>query len=155
MTSYLLTALCSHDVHHPRTPRKPNKKKGLLVDPVDPSVPRNARYGEKSVGTNGNRSQLMTMRPSNPRASPHYYHPCTLPSGLLPPHTCFSPSPFEDHRTCSLLPSVNIFWIMTPPPPRLLYTVLHHVRRIFRSVRSHVTFQLSDDPQHRGRSTSV
>ena len=117
MTSYLPTALRSHGVHHPRMPRKPNPEKGPLVDPTDPSVLRNAGYGEKLAGTNANWSQLMNMRPSDPGASPHRYHPCTLPSGLLPPHTCFSPPPSEDHITCSPLPSVNIFWIMTPPPP--------------------------------------
>ena len=113
MTSYLLIALHSHDVHHPRTPRKPNPEKGPLVDPTDPSVPRNAGYGEKSAGTDASWRQLMNMRPSYPWASSHWYHPCTLPSGLLPPHTCFSPPASEDHNTCSPLPSVNIFCIMT------------------------------------------
>ena len=112
MTSYLPTALRSHDVHHPRTPRKPNLEKGPRVDPANPSVPRNAGYGEKSVGTNVSQSHLMNMCPNDLGASPHRYHPCTLPSGLLPPHTCFSPPPSEDHNTWSPLLSVNIFWIM-------------------------------------------
>ena len=51
MTSYLPTALLSYGVHHPRTPRKPNPEKAPLVDPTDPSVPRNAGYGEKLAGT--------------------------------------------------------------------------------------------------------
>ena len=109
MTSYLLTALRSHDIHHPRTPRKPNPEKGPLVDPADPSVPRNAGYGEKPKGTDSSQSQLMNICPNDPRASRHRYHPCTLLSGLLSPHICFSPPPSEDHRTCSPLPSVNIF----------------------------------------------
>ena len=117
MTNYLPAALRSHGVHHPRTPWKPNPEKGPLVDPVDPSVSHSAGYGEKPTGTGANRSQLMNMRPSYPGASPYRYHPCTLPSGLLPPHTCFYPPPSEDHNTCSPLPSVSIFWVMTPPPP--------------------------------------
>ena len=109
MMSYLLTTLHSHGVHHPRTPWKPNPEKGPLIDPADPSVPRNAEYGEKLAGTNASQSQLMNMCPNDPRASPLRYHPCTLPSGLLPHHTCFSPPPSEDHSACSPLPSVNIF----------------------------------------------
>ena len=104
MTSYLHIALFSHDVHHPRRPWKPNPEKGPLVDLADPSVPRNVEYGEKPTRTDANQSQLMNMCPNDPRASPHQYHPCTLFSGLLPPHTCFSPPPSEDHRTCSPLP---------------------------------------------------
>ena len=91
MTSYLPTALYSHGVHHPRTLWKPNPRKGPLVDPADPLVPRNAGYGEKPTGTDANQSQLMNMCPNDPRASPHRYHPCTLLSGLLPPpHMFFS-----------------------------------------------------------------
>ena len=112
MTSYLLTTLRSHGVHPPRTPRKPNPEKGPLVDPANPSVPRNAGYGEKPIGTDASQSQLMNMCPNNPGASAHQYPLFTLPSGLLLPHTCFSPPPSEDHNTCSPLPSVNIFWIM-------------------------------------------
>ena len=93
MTSYLPTDLRSHDVHHPQTPWKPNPEKGPLVDPADPSVPRNAGYGEKPVGTDASQSQLMNMCPNDPGASPHQYHPCTPSSGFLPPHTCFSPPP--------------------------------------------------------------
>ena len=119
MMNCLPTGPCSHGVHHPRTPRKPNSEKGPLVDPADPSVPRSAEYGEKLAGTDASRSQLMNMCPSNPRALPHRCHPCTLPSGLLPPHTCFSPPPSEDHNTCSPLPSVSIFWIMTLPAASL------------------------------------
>ena len=51
----------------------------------------------------------MNMCLNDSGASPHRYHPCTLHSGLLPPHTCFSPLPSEDHNTCSPLPLVNIF----------------------------------------------
>ena len=112
MTTYLPTALRSHDVHHPRMPRKPNPEKGHLVNPTDPSVPRNVGYGEKLAGTDASQSQLMNMCLNDPGALPHRYHQCTLPSGLLLPHTCFSPPPSEDHRTCSPFPSVNIFWIM-------------------------------------------
>ena len=119
MMSYLPTALHSHGVHHPSTPQKPNPEKGPIVDPADPSVSRNAGYGEKPTGTDASQSQLMNMCPNDLGASPHRYHPCTLPSGLLPPHTCFSPSPSEDHSTCSPLPSVNIFWIMTLPAASL------------------------------------
>ena len=61
----------------------------------------------------------MNMCQNDPRASPYRYHPCTLLSGLLPPHTCFSPPPSENHRTCSPLPSVNIFWIMILPATSL------------------------------------
>ena len=119
MTSYLPTALRSHGIHHPRTPRKPNPKKGPLVDPADPSVSHNARYKEKPVGTDASQSQLMNICPNDPGASPHRYHPCTPPSGWLPPHKCFSPPPSEDHRTCSPLPSINIFWIMILPTASL------------------------------------
>ena len=119
MTSYLLTALRSHGVHHLRTLRKPNPEKGPLVDPADSSVPRNAGYGEKPVGINASQSQLMNMCTNDPGASPHRYHPCTLRSRLLPPHTCFTPPPSKDHNTCSLLPSVNIFWIMILPAASL------------------------------------
>ena len=124
MMNYLPTALRSHDVHHPRTPRKPNPKKGPLVDSADPSALCNAEYREKRGGTDASQSQLMNMRPSDPGASPHRCHPCTLPSGLLPPHTCFSPPPSEDHNTCSHLPSVSIFWIMTVPAASLYRTLL-------------------------------
>ena len=119
MTSYLPTALRSHDVHHPRTLRKPSLEKDPLVNPADPPVPRNAGYGEKPAGTDASQSQLMCL--NDPRVSPHRYHPCTLPSGLVQPHTCFSPPPFQDHITCSPLPSVNIFWIMI-----LLAASLYH-----------------------------
>ena len=119
MTSYLPTALRSHGVHHPRTPRKPNPEKCPLIDPTDPLVPRNAGYEEKPAGTEASQSQLMNMCPNDPGASPHQYHPCTLPSGLLSPHTCFSPLPSEDHSTCSPLPSINIFWIMILPAASL------------------------------------
>ena len=112
MTSYLPTTLRSHGVNHPRTPRKPNPEKGPLVDPANPSIPCNAGYREKPAGTEASQSQLMNMCPNDPGASPHRYHPCTLPSGLLPPHTCFSPLPSKDHSTCSPLPSVIIFWII-------------------------------------------
>ena len=53
----------------------------------------------------------MNMCLNDPGASPHRYHPCTLLSGLLSLHTCFSPPPSEDHRKCSPLPSVSISWI--------------------------------------------
>ena len=113
------TALHSHDVHHPRTPQKPNPEKDPLVDPANPLVPCNAEYGEKPAGIDASQSQLMNMCPNDLGASPHRYHPCTLLSGLLPPHTCFSPLPSEDHRTCSPLPSVNIFWIKILPAASL------------------------------------
>ena len=116
MMSYLLTALRSHGVHHPRTLLKPNPEKGPLVDPSRSiSIAQRGVWREASRDRRASRSQLMNMRPSDPGASPHRYNPCTLPSGLLPPHTCFSSPPFEDHNTCSPLPSVNIFWIMTLP----------------------------------------
>ena len=54
------------------------------------------------------------------------------PFGVATTRTCFSPPPSEDHNTCSHLPSVSIFWIMTSL--RLLYIVLRHVRRLLRSV---------------------
>ena len=98
-------------VHHPRTPRKPNPEKGPLANPAYPLVPCNVGYGEKPVGTDASQSQLMNMCPNDPRALPHRYHPCILPSGLLPLHTCFSPLPSGDHRTCSPLPLVSISWI--------------------------------------------
>ena len=119
MMSYLLTALRSYGVHHPRTPRKPNPEKGPLVNPADPSVLCNAGYGEKPAGTDASQSKLMNMCPNDLGALPHRYNPCTLPSGLLPPHTCFSPPPSEDHNTCSPLPSVNILWIMILPAASL------------------------------------
>ena len=119
MTSYLLAALRSHAVHHPQKPRKPDPKKGPLADPDDPSVSPNDGYIEKLAGTDASQSQLVNMCSNDPGASPHKYYPCTLPSGLLPPHTCFSPPPFGDHRTCSPLPSVNIFWIMILPTASL------------------------------------
>ena len=119
MTSYLLTALRSHDVHHPRTPWKPNLEKGPLVDPADPSIPCNTEYREKPARTDASQSQLMNMCPNNPGALPHRYHPCTLPSGWLPPQICFSPPPSEDHRTYSPRLSVNIFWIMILPTASL------------------------------------
>ena len=119
MTSYLPTALRSHGVHHPRMPWKPNPEKGPLVDPADLSIPRSAEYGEKPAGTDASHSQLMNMCSNDPGASPHWYHPCTLHSGLLLPHTCFSPPPFRDHNTWSPLPSVNIFWIMILPAASL------------------------------------
>ena len=134
MTNCLPTALASHDVHHPRTLRKPNLEKGPLVDPADPSELCNAGYGEKPVGTDASRSQLMNMHPSDPGESPHRGHPYTLPSRLLPPHTCFSPPPSEDHNTCYPLPSVSIFWIMTLPAASLyrpsLCTTAHPIRTI-------------------------
>ena len=61
MTSYLLTALCSHGVHHPRTSRKPNPEKGPLINPADPSIPHNTGYGEKPVRSDASRSQLMNV----------------------------------------------------------------------------------------------
>ena len=119
MMSYLLAALCSHAVHHPRTPRKPNPEKGPLTDPVDPSVSGNAGYREKPAGTDASQSQLVNMCLNDPGASPHWYHPCTLHSGLLPLHTCFSPPPSRDHRTCSPLPSISISWITNLPAASL------------------------------------
>ena len=89
MMNYIPIALRSHGVHHPRTPQNPNLEKGPLIDPANPSVPRNTEYGEKPAGTNASRSQLMNMPPSDPGASPHRCHPCTLPSGLLPPTHVF------------------------------------------------------------------
>ena len=105
----------------PKRRESPIQKKGPLVDLAEPSVPCNAGYGEKPAGTNASQSQLMNMCLNDPGASPHRYHPCTLPSGLLPPHTCFSPPPSEDHSTCSPLPSVNIFWIMILPAASLYH----------------------------------
>ena len=87
MTNYLLTALRSHGVHHPRMPRKPNPEKGPLIDPAYPLVPRSAVYGEKLAGTDSSRSQLMNMCPSNPGVLPHRYHPCTHVFLLRPPKT--------------------------------------------------------------------
>ena len=111
MTSYLPVALRSHVIHHPRMPQKPNLEKGQLADPADPSMSRDARYREKPAVTDTSQSQLVYMCPNNPGVSPHWYHPCTLPLGLLPLHTCFSPPSSGDHRTFSPLPSVNISWI--------------------------------------------
>ena len=108
MTSYLPTALRSHAVYHPRMPWKPNPEKGPLIDLANPSVARDVGYGEKPARTDASQSQLMNMCPNGLGALPNRYHPCTLPSGLLPLHTCFSPPPSGGHRTCSHLPSVSI-----------------------------------------------
>ena len=97
MTNYLPTAFRSHGVHHPRTSRKPNPEKSPLIDPADLSVPCHTRYGKKPSGTDASRSRLMNMRSSDLEVSTHRYHPCTLPSGLLLPHTCFSPPPSGQH----------------------------------------------------------
>ena len=89
----------------------------------------------------------MNMCPSDPRASPNRYHPCTSLQDCYQPHTWFFSSALRGPLHMLSSPSVNIFWIMTLPA--LLYIILRHVRRLFRSIRSHVAFQPSDDPQRR------
>ena len=61
MTSYPPTVPCSHTVHHTRTPRKPNLKKGHLADQAGLSVPQGAGCGENPTGTNDRQRQLTNM----------------------------------------------------------------------------------------------
>ena len=49
--NYLMEALCSLTVHHPRTMQRLNSKRGPCANPADPSVARAAGYKERPVET--------------------------------------------------------------------------------------------------------
>ena len=142
MTSYPPAVPRSHAIHHPRTPRNPNLEKGHLVDPAGPSMSRGAGYRENPAETNDRQRQLTNMCLTGLGTSPRQYHPCTRPLG---------PPPLYRPRTTRQ--ALHSPWIAYPglqSSPRLLHTTLRHVRRFFRSVRSHAAFQSGNDPQRRG-----
>ena len=65
--------LSSDSSRLPRRSPSPNaveaqSRKGPFVDPIDPSVPRNAGYREKPARIDASQSQLMNMCLNDPRA---------------------------------------------------------------------------------------
>ena len=74
----------SRAVHHPRTPRKPTREKGHLVDPTGPSVSQGVGCGGNPAGTNDRQHQLTNMCLTKLGASPHQCHPCTRLTGPPP-----------------------------------------------------------------------
>ena len=126
MMSYPPAAPRSLADHHLQTSWKPILEKGRLVDPTSLPVSRSVGRGENLAETNNRPCHLTNMYPTELRATPGHYKPCTNLSGLPPRHKQFLPPPFGDHRTGIPLLLVSISWTTIPPiafsiPPFAMY----------------------------------
>ena len=98
--NYLMAALRSLTVHHPRTTQRLNLKRGPHADPAYQSVVRAARYKERPAKTDAIRNWLLNMCLSNSGVWLLNFRLCITHSGSPRPAFWFLFPVSEGHRIC-------------------------------------------------------
>ena len=111
MTSYILIALHSPVIRHPRTVRKPSPKKDLLAIPTGLLVARVAGYEKRPVRTNPIQNWALSICLPGSGVWPLSFYLRSTHYGRPPLHMQHLITLSGDHTTCYLPPWASIYWI--------------------------------------------
>ena len=127
--SYLLEALHSLTVHHPRTMQRSNPKRGPRADPAYQSVARATGHEERPVETDATQNWPPNMCLSGSGVWLLSFRLCITHSGQPPSRIWFLFSLSRARGYVVLTPSPT--YLKLRAPPQLRYVVIRYVRWLY------------------------